>query len=193
VSGFPTTVADASADALQRIFGTVSRRRASWTDASERLPDLVQLNATVQPGNSGGPVLAADDGSVVGITTLRNPVEQNESYAIAPGRARALLEYLEEGTSTPGMTLAYGDDGSAPQIVGVSSRKLLEQGVEGQDENGLRQRLVAIRKADGTAVQPTTPVEVCGALGMVGDHHEDVVEFRFEGVDGHRFKARMGY
>ena len=195
VSGFPTNVVDPSTEELQRTFGSVARRKASATLENRRLRDLVQVNATTRPGDSGGPVMSLTDGTVVGVTTLgRTDDVETEGYAIAPGRAGKLLTYLVDGSSTPGMTLAFDPDQAAPpEVIGVTSAQLMRQGVEGPDEAGARQVLVGLRKADGTELAPMSQFDLCESIGVVGDGRGDRVVYTLESSDGERFDAKIEY
>ncbi len=113
---------------------------------SEQLTGLIETNAAVEPGDSGGPLLDAS-GRVIGMDTAaslgagsRDAVQQttaNDGYAIPIARALAIANQIEANrTSTAvhvgataflGVEIAsasasgYGGDGAGAQIVGVVS------------------------------------------------------------------------
>jgi serine protease Do len=60
------------------------------------LVDLIQTDAAISPGNSGGPLLSTD-GHVVGINTAVAGQGQNIGFAIAINPARDLIEQLQDG------------------------------------------------------------------------------------------------
>jgi S1-C subfamily serine protease len=67
-------------------------------------PELIQHSATVNYGNSGGPLLN-DRADLIGINSLGNPGTtthpvENQFYAITVNHARGLLEALEGGKRT---------------------------------------------------------------------------------------------
>ena len=78
---------------------------------AETLTGMIQISATVQPGQSGGAVVNAD-GEVVGMTTaasgdggIRFGFEEaaGEAYAIPIGRALDVVEEIKGGESTDGV------------------------------------------------------------------------------------------
>ena len=130
VSGLPTisTTSDVAPDDLVQVIGnalgrggepTVSPGRVvalsqsiTATDetgtSAERLTGMIQISASVQPGQSGGAVVNAD-GDVVGMTTAaavnggyRFGFENGstEAYAIPIARALAAVKEIGGGTST---------------------------------------------------------------------------------------------
>ena len=62
---------------------------------SFRLTDLIQMDAPVNPGNSGGPLVDAD-GRVVGITSAVMPFARGVGFAIPIATALNALSRLEE-------------------------------------------------------------------------------------------------
>jgi S1-C subfamily serine protease len=90
---------------------------------------LVQTDAAVNPGNSGGPVLDRQ-GRVIGIATMtvRSSVAQGLSFAVAIDHAQALLEGRRPSgtTDTPIATLSQAmgtPPGSAPPSEADSRRE----------------------------------------------------------------------
>jgi S1-C subfamily serine protease len=95
---------------------------------SERLTGLLETNAGVEPGDSGGPLLNSS-GKVIGMTTAASTgygyrdTAANDAYAIPIGRALQLAQQMVEGKSSSvvhigptaflGVSVASGDGGAA--------------------------------------------------------------------------------
>jgi S1-C subfamily serine protease len=86
--------------------GVVSAVRTSLrkpTPDSPRFANLVQTDAALNPGNSGGP-LVGEDGRLVGVSTIlfrgtrKQPVN-DQGYAVGVDRIRTVLDELREGRS----------------------------------------------------------------------------------------------
>lgn len=98
--GFPQNVS--SSDQLQVTEGIISVKQTNlkagkspvrgWADH----PNLVQLDAALNPGNSGGPTVDRD-GALVGMNTFVGPPGQG--YAIGSRRLKTLLPSLSQGES----------------------------------------------------------------------------------------------
>ena len=86
--------------------GVVSAVRTSLrapAPDSPRFLDLVQTDAALSPGNSGGP-LVGRDGKLVGINTIlfqgsREVPINSQGYAVGVDRIRAVIENLRESRS----------------------------------------------------------------------------------------------
>ncbi|MGH8868831.1 MAG: S1C family serine protease [Actinomycetes bacterium] len=81
------TVTDGIVSALGR---TIS------TDGSTRLTGIIQTDAAISPGNSGGPLLDAQ-GRVVGINTAVASQGENIGFAIAVSDVRPVIGTLRQG------------------------------------------------------------------------------------------------
>jgi S1-C subfamily serine protease len=153
--------------------------------------DLIQIDGAVIPGNSGGPLIAKDDGTVVGVNTLSEDIRGRETvgYAIAASRVEKVLKYLRDGTSVPGMSLEFLEDGVEPVIVDVTSDNLRRQGVVGDGS----QTVVAVDgQRFGTALEPSMR-GLCGALPELGDGVGTPVTYRIRNADGSTFRATLEY
>ncbi|MCA9654340.1 MAG: trypsin-like peptidase domain-containing protein [Myxococcales bacterium] len=143
---------------------SVSRGIVSALDRTEvlrnrKLP-LVQLDASINLGNSGGPLFALD-GSLVGIVTLRRKDAEGIAFAVPVDHVRAFLEAVGDPT-TPRRTGAIG-----VEIVGEERR-------EGESDG--------LGYAAWVRVVGVDPEGTAAAAGILeGDR---VVEIRGKRLDG---------
>jgi S1-C subfamily serine protease len=95
-------------DALTSTTGVVSVVRSEYREPAldvPHYPNVVQTDAAVNPGNSGGPLLDLD-GRVVGVTSAgrtlspQGRIIQGQSYAIGVDRVREVVGRLRAGRST---------------------------------------------------------------------------------------------
>jgi S1-C subfamily serine protease len=102
--GYPASASGGTS--LTSTAGVVSAVRTSLrlpAPDSPRFANLVQTDAALNPGNSGGP-LVGEDGRLVGLNTIlfqgtaTAPVS-DQGYAVGADRIRALLGDLREGRS----------------------------------------------------------------------------------------------
>jgi S1-C subfamily serine protease len=100
--GFPITAQRSGSAAITSTTGEVSNPEVVGNQVSPDLPEypqLIQHTATVNPGNSGGPLIN-DAGEVVGINTLSSAgsdVVEGQSYAISIDHVKTILPTLEAG------------------------------------------------------------------------------------------------
>jgi S1-C subfamily serine protease len=73
--------------------GVVSAVGRSIRSREVMLEDLIQTDAAVNPGNSGGPLINVD-GEVIGVTTAMIPHAQGISFAIPINTVKMFLEML---------------------------------------------------------------------------------------------------
>lgn len=95
--------------------------------ATEQLRDMIEVDADIRSGDSGGPLYDAD-GEVVGIDTAASSGSAEVTgYAIPIARALDVVEQVESGTSagsvvvgSPGfLGVAFGDTSSQGQVLAV--------------------------------------------------------------------------
>lgn len=113
VLGFP--FGGAYHDGVSVTSGLVSARGASWVG-----PERLMISAPIQPGNSGGPVLATS-GEVIGVVTSRlnsadgtplSELPQNMAYAVPTA---ALRDFLREAEAEPEATEPRAIDAGIPR------------------------------------------------------------------------------
>jgi S1-C subfamily serine protease len=94
-------------DALTSTTGVISVVRSEYREAAldvPHYPNVVQTDAAVNPGNSGGPLLDLD-GRLVGVTSAgrtlspQGRIIQGQSYAIGVDRVREVVDRLRAGRS----------------------------------------------------------------------------------------------
>ena len=104
-----TSAADGTVTALDQAITATSESGA----AAERLTGLIETDADVQAGDSGGPLFDAD-GEVVGMDTAASSGGAVQSYAIPIATAMDLVEQIEDGVDDA--TVHQG----LPAFLGVS-------------------------------------------------------------------------
>lgn len=131
--------------------------------------ELLQTDAPINQGNSGGPLISLDSGRIVGINTAGIRGAQNTNFAVAIKYACRILHLLQRGEdpSPPDLKLvyfrdvdnrkelkvarSYADDGTLKLLPGDVIRQVV--GVDGAIENET-QLLHALRgKLAGSSLQ----------------------------------------
>ncbi len=74
--------------------------------------ELLQTDAPINAGNSGGPLISLDSGKIVGINTASIRGAQNTNFAVAMKYACRILQLLQDGQdpSPPDLGLVYFQD-----------------------------------------------------------------------------------
>lgn len=74
--------------------------------------ELLQTDAPINQGNSGGPLISLDSGRIVGINTASIRGAQNTNFAVAMKYACRILQLLQQGQdpSPPDLKLVYFRD-----------------------------------------------------------------------------------
>jgi S1-C subfamily serine protease len=98
--GYPGSLAsDSPLTANQGVVSVVKTTSRDLLYTGE-LPNVIQVDAQFNPGNSGGPAVGLD-GRLVGVTTFANPSAEFEAqrYLIGVDRVREIAPQLASGTS----------------------------------------------------------------------------------------------
>lgn len=150
-------------------------------------PSTIQHSATVNPGNSGGPLLDADD-KVVGINVLAygDDQVQGQYYAITADHARPILDTLARGQvkNDPGWALKAIDDPTVvdnflPEYqadIKAAQKRLVDKGITGVFVTNVATNSPAAKAdlvpGDAITAMKDSPVasvgEVCGVLQSAG-------------------------
>jgi S1-C subfamily serine protease len=124
----PATVAEAvtavgnagGTGTLTAVTGTVTALDQSITATdsngsnAEHLSGLIQTNAAVRPGDSGGPLYGTATGRIVGMDTAASSGGAVQAYAIPISTAAGLATQIEQGVTSPTIHQGY------PAFLGVS-------------------------------------------------------------------------
>ncbi|HWH95699.1 MAG TPA: trypsin-like peptidase domain-containing protein [Baekduia sp.] len=149
--GFPGSISQASGTAkapLVTTTGTVSvvKDRLSIGDGNKHFTNVIQTDAAINGGNSGGPLMHQRTGTVIGINTLgAGGDQQNQNYAVAIDRIRALLPDLSRGVSHGWLGLALESPSKEDiangeldmLVVSVSNPDLARAGVSAPTDSGV--------------------------------------------------------
>jgi len=84
--------------------------------------ELLQTDAPINQGNSGGPLISLDSGRVVGINTAQLRGSQNSNFAVAMKYACRVIELLRAGQdpSPPALPVVYFNDHDDERILKVA-------------------------------------------------------------------------
>jgi S1-C subfamily serine protease len=153
--------------------GLISAKERTITEPNGSvLVDLIQTDAAISPGNSGGPLLDMT-GHVVGINTAVAGQGQNIGFAIAINRANDLIQQLRNGEvpqhALLGVTTQPNTDGDSGAVV------VAVQAGSAADEAGIEEGDV-ITDLDGDTVGGP---EDLAAL-IAGHQPGDTVTVKFE-------------
>jgi S1-C subfamily serine protease len=114
------TAAPGNVTALDQTITT----QAEGAAASETLNGLIQTNADIQSGDSGGPLYDAD-GAVIGIDTAASVgSSENQGYAIPIGDALKIVDQIESGQETDSVSIGY------PAFLGIEVGRAQSDGAQ---------------------------------------------------------------
>ncbi len=133
--------------------GTVSKARADGETDWASVDSVIETDAKILPGNSGGP-LVDGEGAVVGINYAGNQEEQH--FAIGRDEALPLIEQLREGDTTS---------------IGINGQAFVIEGEEDDsDVSGIWVSSVKSGSpADDTGVKPGDIIMTIERLAMATD------------------------
>ncbi len=111
--GFPGGFTDSGSSKLTVTRGIVSKT----SDSFDGLQDLIQTDAAINGGNSGGP-LVNKRGEVIGMNTLRSVTAQSANFAISIAEAKFVADKLKAGKNISylGMRLEQNYTGLAKEL-----------------------------------------------------------------------------
>lgn len=195
-SGFESTVTSGVVSGVGREFP--SELTGSGTAARSALTDLIQTDAAISPGNSGG-ALADRDGEIIGINVAYLPPAQtgavNLGFAIPSDTAVSVADQLiEKGeVTTPYLGVLTTD--LSPEDAGrfdlpVDSGALVEQVVPGSPA-----REAGVRRGDIiTALGDATVVGYGDLLGALRDYEpgDNVTLTVFRNGDEKKLEVTLG-
>lgn len=84
--------------------------------------ELLQTDAPINAGNSGGPLISLETGRIVGINTAGIRDSQNTNFAVAIKYACRVLELLQQGRdpSPPALQVVYYNDNDDARLLKVA-------------------------------------------------------------------------
>ena len=188
VGGAPTLASGAVTDLDQEI--TASDPNGS---NAEQLTGLIEMNAALRPGESGGPLYNAS-GEVVGMNTAgtatRRRAPSTDSFAIPINSAMAVVKQIDSGTSSDAITigtpgfLGVEIDGSAP--ASSSSGVAVSSVVAGTPA-----AKIGLEAGDVITAIDSTKIDGSAALSQaLHTHHGgDSVNVTWTGTDGRSHTA----
>ncbi|MGQ0823940.1 MAG: S1C family serine protease [Actinomycetota bacterium] len=129
--------------------GIVTKAEADGDTPWASIPFTIEHDAAIQPGNSGGPLVNAQDASVVAVNYATNDpgTGTNQFFAISASEARDVVEQMQEGdnvlslgingysifdeeTGAVGVWVAGVESGSPADEAGIQGGDIIEK-IEG--------------------------------------------------------------
>jgi S1-C subfamily serine protease len=185
--------------------GVVSNSRTSFDLPSletPEYPDLIQTNAEIDPGNSGGPLLN-DKGQIIGVNTAsiteeNDRIIQGEGFAIGIDKARTVLQSLAAGRSIAytGFTFVFPESSEDYEPFGLAAAQggiiipTAQTDSPAYKAGFGRGQAEVITQINGKDLNGTLP-SYCKLVS--GYRAGQSAEFTVEGADGARRKVKVGF
>ncbi len=176
--GYPQSAATNAK--LTATTGVVSVAQTQYNEAVPDIPNyrnVIQIDAALNPGNSGGPLIRSDSKKLIGVNSAvrtenqQGRTIQGQNYAIGVDRVKAVVNYLREGKSIGwvGFNLSYPsttDLGSLPPGVKTSG------GVAGTPAaNAVNGRVLLVIGVNGKRIANSLS-SYCAAAGGIQSGQE---------------------
>ena len=179
--------------------GTVTALNQSLTasDANggdaERLTGMIEVDAAVEAGDSGGPLYDNDTGTVIGIDTAASSSRFGGAitgYAIPIAKALSIADQIESGQESSTVHLGY------PAFLGVQLSPTGTGATIAGVVDGSAAAKAGLRAGDTITAVDGAAISSASALSTALDSHKpgDQVRLRYTGADGqsHTITVTLG-
>lgn len=176
--GYPVTAsAGAQLTATAGVVSVAKTRYQEETPDIPLYPNVIQIDAALNPGNSGGPLLSKDKkligvNSAVRTESKEGRAIQNQNYAIGVDRVKPVVNYLKTGRSLAwvGFNLNFL---STEQLGSLPAGAITSAAVKGSpaDRAGVGGKRLLITGVNGQAVRNTL-ASYCAAAGSLQSGQE---------------------
>ena len=179
--------------------GTVTALNQSLTasDANggdaERLTGMIEVDAAVEAGDSGGPLYDNDTGTVIGIDTAASSSRNGRAitgYAIPIAKALSIADQIESGQESSTVHIGY------PAFLGVQLSPTGTGATIAGVVDGSAAAKAGLRAGDTITAVDGTAISSASALSTALDSHKpgDQVRLRYTGADGqsHSITVTLG-
>ena len=160
-------------------------------------PNVIQTDAAINAGNSGGPSIS-EDGKLIGVNTLASLETQNQNFAIGVDRVKELVPTLADGRSLGWAGFGFiaipegelagagipGTEGGALLVTSVlpdtgaeETRIVVDDLITGVDGNFVENRRQYCAAVRGVESGDIVPVEVLDSISGYVDYYNLKVPF----------------
>lgn len=126
--------------------GIISAFNRTIADNSTFMEDLIQTDAAINEGNSGGPLINMS-GEVIGINTIKVSSAEGMGFAVPVNIVKPILKSIKEKGSFT--TPVIGISGIDKEMAGLTSEVKVDKGIYVEDsQEGKPAYVAGIRKGD---------------------------------------------
>lgn len=126
--------------------GIISAFNRTIADNSTFMEDLIQTDAAINEGNSGGPLINMN-GEVVGVNTIKVSSAEGMGFAVPVNIVKPILKSIKEKGSFT--TPVIGISGIDKQMAGLTTDVKVDQGIYVQDvQSGKPADVAGIKKGE---------------------------------------------